>query len=280
MLSLADYLPSDPATPRLVVARDIAALARVLADRLIATLAFRLKDEWVAHAHIALTGGLINDAVCDALQDSPLRGELDWQKVQVWWTDDSFLPEGHIGRHETRARSAGIARVGIPAANIHPIPAARSEADAHPDRSATEYAKLLRGYAPHGRITPVFDVLLLDVGPQGEIGALYPGHGALNARATEAVVPVWDAPHPPKVRVSLTLPAIRNAARVWFLAYGADRADAVATALTGNAADTGTLPAVGVRRGIETKWWLEEQAARAVPREVRYGSEAATAPTA
>jgi 6-phosphogluconolactonase len=276
VLSLDDYLPSTPATPRLVVGRDVPALANVLADRLIRTLAFRLKDEWVTHAHIAITGGLISQAICDALQDSPLRREIDWRQVHVWWTDDAFMPEGHISRNETRVRAAGIARVGIPETNLHPVPASLHSDDAAVDRAATEYASLLRRFSPHGRPVPVFDVLLLDVGPLGDVGALYPGERTLDSQAT--VVAVANPPSPPMLRVSMTLAAIRNAARVWLLASGADRADAVTSALMG--ADLHDVPAAGAKGVIETKWWVDEAAARTVPRAIRYGVPAEPSPAA
>ncbi len=267
MLSLDDYLPSAPATPRLVVGKDPRALAHVLADRLIRTLAFRLKDEWVAHAHIAISGGPVVGAICDALQDSPLRREIDWQQVHVWWTDDAFLPQGDAARHESQARSAGIARVGIPAANLHPVPAALHPNDALVDDAAQEYATLLRKFAPHGRPVPVFDVLLLTVGPDGDVGALYPGANPLST--TQTVLAVANAPHPPNLRVTMSLSAIRNAARVWLLASGAPCATAVSHALSG--ADAATLPAAGAKGVIETKWWVDEAAAREIPHEIRYG---------
>lgn len=273
MLSLDDYLPSAPATLRLVVGRDPKALAHVLADRLIRTLAFRLKDAWVAHAHIAIGGGPVVEAICDALQDSPLRREIDWQQVHVWWTDDAFLPEGHAVRNETHARSAGIARVGIPATNLHPVPASLHLDDALVDHAAQEYAALLRRFAPHGRPVPVFDLLLLNVGPAGEVGALFPGANPTSTPQT--VIAVANAPQPPNLRVTMSLSAIRNAARVWLLASGAPCATAVAQALTG--ADAATIPAAGAKGVIETKWWVDEAAAREIPQNIRYGDTTANA---
>lgn len=270
MLSLDDYLPSSPGVPRLVVGRDAKAVAHVLSDRLIKTLAFRLKDEWVAHAHIVITGGQLNGLMCDALQDSPLRRDVDWRKIHVWWTDEAFLPEGHIGRHETSARSAGIARFGIPESNLHPMPTALHADDVAVERGAQEYASLLRRFAPHGRTTPVFDVLLLDVGPLGEVGALHPGADTLTA--TETVVSLNKTPEYPKPRISLSLNAIRNAARVWLLASGPERAQPVCRGLTG--ANPREIPAAGAKGVIETKWWVDEAAARDIPLDLRYGEGA------
>lgn len=178
-----------------------------------------------------------------------------------------FLPKGHAARQETRARSAGIRADRHPAANLHPIPAARHLDDARVDHAAHEHANQLRRLAPHGRPVPVFDVLLLKVGPAGEVGALFPGAGMLSSPA--AVLPVANPPRPPNLRVTMSLSTIRNAAHVWLLASGASCAAAVREGLTG--ANAATIPAAGAKGVIETTWWLDAAAARETPHDIRYG---------
>ena len=60
-------------------------------------------------------------------------------------------------------------------------------------------------------------------------------------------------------RISLTLPAIRAAREVWLLAAGEDKADAVASALSGS----GELqaPAAAARGRDRTLWLLDDPAA-------------------
>lgn len=246
--------------PVVRVARDAESLGAILARRLVDTLAFRLKDEWVSAAHVVLSGGAIVEEMLHALAESHAARPIDWQKVHVWWAEERFLPDGHIGRRETRARAAGLARIGIPESRIHAVSAQRSEADSDVDRVVQDYTSLLRKMSPYGRVAPVFDVVLLDVGDDGEVGALYAGGPAL--AATSPVVAVTDAPTAPRERTTMTLATINAAARVWLLASGAGPARAVGEALAD--APPTQLPAVGARGVLETIWWLDEAAARDV----------------
>ncbi len=253
--------------PRIRVARTVEGLARVLAERLVDALEFRLKDEWVSVAHLVLPGGVLAETLLETLADGPDKKRVDWGRVHAWWTDERYLGEGHIGRHETRARSAGLARIGIVPDHIHAYVPPEFKDEAKPDRSAQEYVKLLRRFAPIGRQVPVFDVLMVGVGRSGEIAALFPRHEKLGSTAT--VVPVWDAPQAPSLRMTMTLPTLNNATRVWLLATGTECAVSVGRALTD--ADPNDIPAAGAKGLLETIWWLDEKAARAVPRELRYG---------
>jgi len=71
---------------------------------------------------------------------------------------------------------------------------------------------------------------------------------------------VHGSPKPPPLRVSLTFEAIRAAREVWVVASGAEKADAVASALGG--ASVTVTPAAGAL-GTERTLWLVDVAATA-----------------
>lgn len=261
--------------PVVRVGRDTASLAKALADRFVETLAFRLKDEWVSIAHVVLCGGGVAEEMISVVEESPRRPVVDWSKVHVWWSDERFLETGHIGRHETRARSAGLLRLGVHEDHVHAVPPALHERDAKVERAADEYTTLLRKYAPYGRLVPVFDLVLLEVGEAGEVGAIYPGSKAQSAQAP--VMPITNAPRAPAERVTMTYAAINPAARVWLLASGSGCAEAVGQAVTG--APAAQIPAVGATGVLETIRWLDEAAARCVPPPVRGIAVAPASPT-
>ncbi len=262
--------------PLIRVARDMDGLARVMAERLVDALQFRLKDEWVSVAHVVLPGGALTETLLETLADGHAKRRVEWDRVHVWWSDERYLGEGHIGRHETHARAAGLLRIGIHEDHIHPYPCPEFEDESRPDLGAEEYAKLLRKFAPVVRRVPLFDIVMLDVGRVGEVAALYPGHELLSA--TTPVVPVWDALQAPPLRMTMTIPALSSATRVWLLASGTERAVAVGRSLQD--ADPQVTPAAGVKGVLETIWWLDEKAARAVPKHLRWGGEASTEDTA
>lgn len=176
---------------------------------------------------------------------------MNWARLDLWWGDERFLPDGDPDRNHTQARAALLDAVPLDPARVHPMPP--SDAAASPEAAAEAYAAELAAAAGP------FDVLLLGVGPDTHVASLFPGHPALE-ETDRAVVAVHDAPKPPPVRVSLTVPTIRSAREVWLLAAGEDKAKAVATALSG--ADT-SAPAARVHGTERTLWLVDEAAAPA-----------------
>lgn len=245
--------------PVVVVHPDAAALATATAARLL----LRLLDAQSIRrpVHVALTGGGMGGRVLAEVAGSPLRDAVDWSGVHVWWGDERFLPAGDPERNETQARAALLDRLALPEANVHAVPARGAEVTS-PDAAAAVYAAELARFAGEaddaGPEVPVFDVVLLGVGPDGHVASLFPGHATLDV-ADRTAVGVTDSPKPPPARVSLTLPAIEAAEEVWLVVAGADKAPAVARALAG--ADAHETPAAAVRGRSRTLWLLDVDAA-------------------
>ncbi|CAM5563526.1 6-phosphogluconolactonase OS=Streptomyces alboniger OX=132473 GN=pgl PE=3 SV=1 [Streptomyces alboniger] len=248
------------AAPRLVVHRDKELMAQATAARLIT----RIVDAQSAkgHASVVLTGGRNGNGLLAALGSSPARDAVDWSRLDLWWGDERFLPDGDPERNHTQAREALLDAVPLDPARVHPMPA--SDGPYEVEAAAEAYAAELAAAAgpdDHGSV-PTFDVLMLGVGPDTHIASLFPELPAV--RETERmVVGVHDAPKPPPVRISLTLPAIRAAREVWLLAAGEDKAEAAATALS--ATDEVRAPASGAHGRSGTLWLLDEAAASKLP---------------
>ncbi len=242
----------------MVVHPDAGALAEAAAARLL----IRLADVQAVRspAHVVLTGGTVGIAALAAAARSPLLDTVDWSDVHVWWGDERFLPDGHPERNETQARAALLGALGgrLLPERVHAVPAAGTPGIGTAEDAAAAYAAELRRAADPGRDVPVFDVLLLGVGPDAHVASLFPGHPALSVTGS-ATVAVHDSPKPPPDRTSLTLEAICTAREVWLVAAGAGKAAAVARALT--AADPGQVPAAAALGRDLTLWLLDAAAA-------------------
>ncbi|MFF8509160.1 6-phosphogluconolactonase [Streptomyces sp. NPDC015492] len=252
-------------TPQLVVHRDKELMAEAAAARLIT----RIVDAQAARgsASVVLTGGRNGNGLLAALGSAPARDAIDWSRLDLWWGDERFLPEGDPERNVTQAREALLDRVPLDPARVHAMPASDGPYGSDVDAAAAAYAEELAaaaGPGDHGGV-PAFDVLMLGVGPDTHVASLFPELPAV--RETErTVVGVHGAPKPPPVRVSLTLPAIRAAREVWLLAAGADKAKAAAIALSG--AGEVQAPAAGAYGSARTLWLLDAAAAAELPRDM------------
>lgn len=235
----------------------------VLAQSAAARLVVRLVDAQAERglASVVLTGGRTAQRIYEAVRDSPARDAVDWQRVQVWWGDERFLPAGDPQRNETQARAALLDALPLDPTRVFPMPSADEAPD--PEAAAAQYAQTLAASArPGSEQLPHFDLLLLGVGEDGHVASVFPGHPA--AYETRPVAGVRGSPKPPPNRVTLTLPALNTAEEVWLLATGAEKAGAVGMALTGHAGPV-QLPVAGVRGIDRTIWLVDRAAASEVP---------------
>ncbi|EYT80464.1 MULTISPECIES: 6-phosphogluconolactonase [unclassified Streptomyces] len=250
-------------TPQLVVHRDKELMAQAAAARLITKIVDAQAS--TGSASVVLTGGRNGNGVLAALAAAPARDAVDWTRLDLWWGDERFLPEGDPERNITQARQALLDSVPLDPKRVHIMPASDGPYGTDVEAAADAYAEeLARAAGPenHGAV-PAFDVLMLGVGPDTHVASLFPEHPGV--RETErTVVGVHGSPKPPPTRISLTLPAIRSAREVWLLAAGEDKANAVAMALSG--AGEVQAPAAGAHGRARTLWLLDTAAAAQLPR--------------
>ena len=211
-------------------------------------------------AHLVLTGGGIAALVMAAMATSPARDAVDWRLVDFWWGDERFEVTGDPERNETGARSALLDHLGLDPSRVHVIPGPDGPDGDDPDAAAARYAAELAA-AADGALVPAFDVLMLGIGPEGHVASIFPDSPA--AHAGGPVVAVRNSPKPPPTRISLTFGALQAAREVWVLASGAEKAEAVAMAVSG--VSQVKLPAAGARGTERTLFLLDEAAAAKLP---------------
>lgn len=242
----------------LVVEQDAAALASRVGSAVTAVL-----EEELAHngiAHLVLTGGTIGTAL---LTEIDAKNALDWERIHVWWGDERWVDEDSTERNAVQARKGFLDRVTIPSRNIHEMPAEDSgltlgeAAQAY----ASELARAGWNNLSTDGLLPHFAVLLLGVGPDAHVASLFPEHPAAE-NVTDTVTTVRNSPKMPPERLSLTFPTIDSADRVWIVASGSDKAEAVRAALT--LCDPVSAPVSAVHGRQETKLFADSEAAALV----------------
>lgn len=241
---------------RVVRHPDGPVLASAAAARLVTKLVDVLASRDVAH--VVLTGGTIGIGTLAALAQLPAREAVDWDRVHLWWGDERFVPSGDKDRNETQARDALLDGLALNPEFVHVMPPSDGPDGDDAEAAAERYAAELAKYAPEGSDAPEFDVLLLGMGPDGHIASLFPEHSGTHEVKPSAIA-VHNSPKPPPNRISLTFRVIQAAREVWVVASGAEKAEAVARALS-SGADQVLTPAAGAH-GTEATLWLVDEAA-------------------
>jgi 6-phosphogluconolactonase len=216
-----------------IVAEDEEGAARLVGELLV--------EAARADKQITLTGGKTPRRAYELAAEV----ETDWQGASVWWGDERCVPPDDERSNYGMARAALLERLERPPA-VH-----RIQGDLEPSEAAAAYENELRGVT--------LDLLLLGIGPDGHTASLFPNAPTLDER--ERLVVTAEPKLDPYVeRVTLTLPALRAAREVVFLATGEKKADAVARAFAGNP-DAAT-PASLVRSDVgQTRAVLDQAAA-------------------
>lgn len=110
---------------------------------------------------------------------------------------------------------------------------------------------------------PVFDLILLGIGPDGHTCSLFPGHELLTApHKNEWVSHLSDSPKPPPERVTFTYHVLNHAKRVAFVATGAGKVDVLPTILDRPGEG---LPASRVKPANgQVSWFVDDPASEKV----------------
>ncbi|WP_213814755.1 6-phosphogluconolactonase [Glaciihabitans sp. dw_435] len=244
---------------RVLVHPDKASLAGSVAARFITKVIDVIEDR--GEATVVLTGGTMGIAILAAINDSAARDSVDWKRVNFWWGDERWLPEGDAERNDHQAREALLDHIDIDESRVHPF--LSSDKGVELDDAASLYAAELSDNAPEGHDgLPHFDITFLGVGPDGHIASLFPERGGIREKDLN-VISVRNAPKPPPERLSLTLPVINSSQRVWLVLAGPDKAGALGLTLAG--ASSIEVPAAGVEGRRRTLFFVDNEAAAEVP---------------
>jgi 6-phosphogluconolactonase len=249
--------PKKPleSTERQIVQRDVRiltntdAIARRAAQEFVqaATSAVSSKGSFT----VALAGGSTPKALYSLLaNDAALRAQLPWDKMYFYFGDERSVGPDHPDSNFRMATETMLSKVPLKAEQIFRI---KGE-DKDTERAAQEYEQsLCASFKIAEGQFPRFDLVLLGMGNEGHTASLFPGTKALH-ETKRVVVHNWVG----KLytdRITLTAPAINNAARVIFMITGADKALALKGVLEGPC-EPEQLPAQMIQPSSGELLWL------------------------
>lgn len=213
--------------------------------------------------HVVLTGGSVGIDSLAEISRPVYANTIDWSRVHLWWGDERWRDAGDPERNDAQADEALLSKIACPAENIHRFPASNQGLGL--EDAARAYSAELEAHADAGQRFPRFDLVFLGVGPDAHIASLFPEREEVREREL-TVVPVRNSPKPPPERLSLTLPVINSANRVWLCLAGDDKSWALEKALNGapQNADISEAPVAGVVGKNETVFLVDRAAATGV----------------
>jgi 6-phosphogluconolactonase len=233
---------------KVIAVADPAALAKAAAERIMARI-----DSNPGRAAICLTGGSSPKQLYQLLASNACRSRIPWDHVHWFIGDERFVPATDPLNNMAMARQIFLDRCA-PADNIHPISTDLTD----PNQSARQYESELKSYYGASVLNPgrpLFDVVLMGVGPDGHTASLFPNYPALE-ETERWVVGVPEAHVEPFVpRVTLTLPALGSCREMLFEVSGPDKRAILTRVLDGE-----DLPANRAHSMGETTWLVDKAA--------------------
>jgi len=203
---------------------------------------------------IALSGGSTPKSLFNLLATNA-RTVLPWERMFFFWGDERHVPTTDPDSNYRMAEETMLSKVPVPPGNVFRMAAENPDAAA----VAEDYEKTLRKFfALEPGQVPVFDLILLGMGPDGHTASLFPGTAGLQEKS-RLVIANWVEKMKTS-RLTFTLPVLNAARCVTFLVSGTDKAAVLRTVLEGDV-PAEQYPAKLLRPTDGKLIWLVDRAA-------------------
>jgi 6-phosphogluconolactonase len=202
----------------------------------------RILEAFPGGGSFVLTGGTNAERIYPRL-----AGKREWADVTFCFSDERCVPPDDENSNYGMAKRLFLDAAGPGA--VH-----RVKGELEPQEAAAEYRAEIRPFVEHG-----FDLLLLGMGADAHVGAMFPGSPTLHESATAAVIDRPDGMQ----GITLTPPAMLSARRVILIVTGDKKAEAVRRAVQGDESPK-ECPARVLADHPDATFLLDEPAASAL----------------
>lgn len=178
---------------------------------------------------IALSGGSTPRGLFNLLATNA-RTVLPWDRMFFFWGDERHVPPTDPDSNYRMADETMLSKIPVAAGNVFRMAAENPDAAA----AAESYEETLQKFfqLEPGQV-PVFDLILLGMGPDGHTASLFPGTTGLQEKS-RLVIANWVEKFKTS-RLTFTLPVLNAARCVTFLVSGTDKAPALHAVLESDA---------------------------------------------
>ena len=265
-MSNVEVPPSAGTNREIEIVDDSTELNRAAADEF-----SRLARASVARSGrfaVALAGGSTPKNVYSLLAGDDQQNPVDrlpWEKIHIFFGDERHVAPDHQDSNYHMASESLLSKVPIPAANIHRVRAELSSAAEAADLYEIEVRDFFRPQTGDANpdFVPVFDLVMLGMGPDGHTASLFPGSEALNENK-RLVVANWVEKFN-TFRITFTYRLLNNASQVMFLVTGKDKTEMLHNVLEGDPSGK-TYPSQGIKPVSGRLLWIIDRGAAALLR--------------
>ena len=197
---------------------------------------------------IAFSGGSAATKVCTAFGIEKYAQATDFSKWKMFLSDERYVDLEDPDSNYKAIKDGLISKQsGVLAENVFTL---KKTGDLAKD--AENYEQQMQSVFS-GQDLPVFDLIILGMGPDGHICSLFPNHPLLKEN-TKWIGFLEDSPKPPPQRITFTIGVVNNAANILFIATGESKADNVKKAVEGNPSED--IPASLVNPSNGKLYWF------------------------
>lgn len=203
---------------------------------------------------IALSGGSTPKNLFNLLATNA-RTVFPWDRTYFFWSDERHVPPTDPESNYRMAEEIMLSKIPVNAGNVFRIAAENPDAAAVAEAYEQTLCKFFQ--LQPGQV-PVFDLILLGMGPDGHTASLFPNTAGLQEK-TRLVIANWVDKLKAN-RLTMTLPVLNSARTVAFLASGTDKAQVLRNVLEEDAPPE-QYPAKLVRPSNGRLLWFVDRAA-------------------
>lgn len=200
---------------------------------------------------IALSGGSTPRSLYSLLGTE--HADFDWKRTFLFFGDERHVPPDHADSNYRMVKESLLSKISIPAQNVFRVPAENPDAAA----VAVDYENTLRKFFDlRQNEFPVFDLVLLGLGPDGHTASLFPDSSGLQEQS-RLVIANWVEKFKTH-RITATFPVLNRATDAMFLVSGSEKAEVVHQILEGH--QQPPYPAQLIQPQGRLLWMLDEAA--------------------